>query len=167
MTRATSTSKAWRWVEEIIEPGLSAMMRSARCRPAPPLLRYRRRRWDDDRNKGEPRLHGPQVSFFVAWGALTATTRSVNSVGEAVIDRWAPTNVASNLPPRTLTFRWRDDSDDTREAEEAEIERLRDEGKTVVSIGWEKPPEDDGKLIEGQGPQTTVFIASASLKSRV
>ena len=44
-------------------------------------------------------------------------------------------------------YRWRCD-DDKRDAEAVEIERLRDEGKTVVSIGWEKPPEDDGKLIE-------------------
>jgi hypothetical protein len=51
--------------------------------------------------------------------------------------------------PREIRFRWRCD-DDKRDAEQAEIERLRDEGKTVVSIGWEKPPEDDGKLIEAK-----------------
>jgi hypothetical protein len=32
----------------------------------------------------------------------------------------------------------------------AERERLRDEEKTVVSIGGEKPPEDDGRLIEAK-----------------
>jgi len=43
--------------------------------------------------------------------------------------------------------------DDERDAEAAEIERLREEGKTVVSIGWGSP--DDGKTIEheaGPGP---------------
>jgi hypothetical protein len=54
---------------------------------------------------------------------------------------------SSNLQPRQIVYRWRCD-DDKRDAEAVEIERLRDEGKTVVSIGWEKPPEDDGKLIE-------------------
>ena len=58
-------------------------------------------------------------------------------------------------PPRVIEYRWRTDDDDKRdaeraEAERAEAERLRDEGKTVVSIGCEKPPEDDGKLIEAK-----------------
>jgi hypothetical protein len=48
------------------------------------------------------------------------------------------------------TFRWRNSDDDKRDAEAAERERLRDEGKHAVSIGWEKPPEDDGKLIEAK-----------------
>jgi hypothetical protein len=51
--------------------------------------------------------------------------------------------------PREIRFRWRTD-DDKRDAEAAEIERLCDKGRTVVSIGWEKPPEDDGKLIEAK-----------------
>jgi hypothetical protein len=45
--------------------------------------------------------------------------------------------------PREIRFRWPCD-DDKRDAEQAEIERLRDESKTVVSIGW----CDGGKLIE-------------------
>jgi hypothetical protein len=36
MTRAASTSKALRWVEETIEPGLLAMMKSARRGTTPP-----------------------------------------------------------------------------------------------------------------------------------
>lgn len=38
--------------------------------------------------------------------------------------------------PREIRFRWRCDDDDRREAERAEVERLQEEGKTVVSIGW-------------------------------
>jgi hypothetical protein len=38
--------------------------------------------------------------------------------------------------PRTITYRWRSDDDDKRDAECAEAERLREEGKPVVSIGW-------------------------------
>jgi hypothetical protein len=54
------------------------------------------------------------------------------------------------VPVRTLTFRWRTSEDDERDAEAAEAERLRNEGKPVVSIGW----GDGGKTIEHEaGPQ--------------
>ena len=55
----------------------------------------------------------------------------------------AELSVTATAPARTLTFRWRTPEDDERDAVTAEAERLRDEGKAVVSIGW-----DDGKLIE-------------------
>jgi hypothetical protein len=38
--------------------------------------------------------------------------------------------------PRVIQYRWRTEEDDRRDAEAAEAERLRDEGKTVVGIGW-------------------------------
>jgi hypothetical protein len=38
---------------------------------------------------------------------------------------------ASASPPRTLTFRWRTSEDDVRDAEAAERERLREEGKLI------------------------------------
>ena len=61
-----------------------------------------------------------------------------------------PCSVTTNTPTRTLTFRWRNSDDDKRDAEAAERERLRDEGKTVVSIGW----GDGGKTIEHEaGPE--------------
>ena len=48
------------------------------------------------------------------------------------------------------TFRWRTPEDDARDAEAAEAERLRDEGKHLVSIGW----GDGSKTIEHEaGPQ--------------
>jgi hypothetical protein len=47
---------------------------------------------------------------------------------------------------REIKFRWRTDDDDKRDAEQAEIDRLRDEGKTVVSIGWVDPA--GGKTID-------------------
>jgi hypothetical protein len=56
----------------------------------------------------------------------------------------AELSVTANAPARTLTFRWRTSEDDERDAEAAELERLRDEGKTVVAIGW----GDGGKIIE-------------------
>jgi hypothetical protein len=48
--------------------------------------------------------------------------------------------------PRVIEYRWRTDDDDKREAERVEVERLRDEGKHVVSIGWGDP--EGGKTIE-------------------
>jgi hypothetical protein len=48
----------------------------------------------------------------------------------------AELSVTANAPARAFTFRWRTSEDDQRDAEAAEAERLRDEGKQVVSIGW-------------------------------
>ncbi len=54
--------------------------------------------------------------------------------------------------PREIRFRWRSDDDDKRDAEAAEIARLREEGKTVASIGWADP--DGSKTIEHEaGPE--------------
>jgi hypothetical protein len=62
----------------------------------------------------------------------------------------AELSVTANAPARTLTFRWRTSEDHERDAEAAEAERLRDEGKQVVSIGW----GDGGKTIEHEaGPE--------------
>jgi hypothetical protein len=52
----------------------------------------------------------------------------------------------STTGPREIRFRWRTDEDDRRDGEAAEAQRLRDEGKHVVSIGWVDP--DGGKTIE-------------------
>jgi hypothetical protein len=43
----------------------------------------------------------------------------------------AELSVTANAPVRTLTFRWRTDEDDKRDAEAAEAERLRNEGKLI------------------------------------
>jgi hypothetical protein len=47
----------------------------------------------------------------------------------------AELNVSVNNSPRTITYRWRSDDDDKRDAKAAERERLRDAGKPVASIG--------------------------------
>ena len=67
-----------------------------------------------------------------------------------------------NAPARTFTFRWRTSEDDERDAERAEAERLTDEGKDVVTIGWGDP--NDGKTIEhdcGPSLQTRIEILKA------
>lgn len=43
----------------------------------------------------------------------------------------AELSVTANAPARTLTFRWRTSEDDERDAEAAEAERMRDEGKLI------------------------------------
>jgi hypothetical protein len=54
--------------------------------------------------------------------------------------------------PHVIQYRWRTEEDDKRDAEAAEAERLREEGKTVVSIGW----GECGKTIEHEaGPDTS------------
>ena len=63
----------------------------------------------------------------------------------------AELSVTASAPARTLTFRWRTSEDDERDAERAEAERLRDEGKPVVSIGW----GDGGKTIEHEADPKT------------
>jgi hypothetical protein len=56
----------------------------------------------------------------------------------------AELSVIANAPARTLTFRWRTSEDDERDAEAAEVERLRNgEVDHVVGIGW----GDGGKTI--------------------
>jgi hypothetical protein len=47
----------------------------------------------------------------------------------------------------TVVYRWRSDDDDKAEAERAETERLLEEGKQVVSIGW---ADSDKPAIEGE-----------------
>jgi hypothetical protein len=56
----------------------------------------------------------------------------------------------SGTGPRTLTFRWRTSEDDKRDAEAAEAERPRDEGKHVASIGW---GEADKTIEHEAGPE--------------
>jgi hypothetical protein len=47
----------------------------------------------------------------------------------------AELSVTANAPVRTLTFRWRTSADEERDAERAEAERLREEGKRVIASG--------------------------------
>jgi hypothetical protein len=57
--------------------------------------------------------------------------------------------VNANLPPRQIVHRWRSDDGDKRDAEGAEAQRLREEGKHVASIGW----GNDRKIIEHEASQ--------------
>jgi hypothetical protein len=60
--------------------------------------------------------------------------------------------VNANLPRRQIVYRWCTDDDDKRDAEAAERERLREEGKHVVTIGW----GDGCKTIEHEArPETS------------
>jgi hypothetical protein len=54
----------------------------------------------------------------------------------------AELSVTANAPARNLTFRWRTSEDDERDAEAAEAERLRDEGKLIEH---EAGPESSNK----------------------
>jgi hypothetical protein len=87
------------------------------------------------------------ASMFTIRNSLRARKRGWITTSTSVAELSISTGANG---PREIKFRWRSDADDLRDAERAEAERLRDEGKQVVSIGWEKPPEGDGKLIEAK-----------------
>jgi hypothetical protein len=55
----------------------------------------------------------------------------------------AELSVTANAPARTLTFRWRTSEDDKRDAEAAERERLRDEGKLIEHEANPQPSNKD------------------------
>jgi hypothetical protein len=55
----------------------------------------------------------------------------------------AELSVTADAPARTLTFRWRTSEDDEREAERAEAERLRDEGKLIEHEAGPQPSNKD------------------------
>jgi hypothetical protein len=82
------------------------------------------------------------ASFFVVRNSHRARKRGWITTSTSA----AELSVTANAPARTLTFRWRNSDDDKRDAEAAEGERLHDEGKHVVSIGWVDP--ESGKTIE-------------------
>jgi hypothetical protein len=82
------------------------------------------------------------VSFFVVRNSIRAKRRGWITSSVASVDM----TVNANLPPRQTVFRWRNEDDDKSDAEAAEAERLLDEGKTVISIGWGGPEAE--KTIE-------------------
>ena len=66
----------------------------------------------------------------------------------------AELSVTADAPARTVTFRWRTSEDDKRDAERAEAERLREEGKKGTGIGW------------GDGDKTINARLAQSLRTR-
>src|SRR5580693_7699456 len=81
------------------------------------------------------------ASFFTLRNSARAKRRGWIVSSSSTVDL----NINANLPPRQVIYRWRNEDDDKRDAEAAEVERLR-EGKQVISIGWGNP--DDDKTIE-------------------
>jgi hypothetical protein len=92
----------------------------------------------------------PRMRFAASMFTIRNSHRARRTGWTTTSTSAAELSVTANAPVRTLTFRWRTDEDDKRDAEAAEAERLREEGRAVVRIGWEKPLEDDGKLDRGQ-----------------
>ena len=82
------------------------------------------------------------AAFFVLRNSARSKRRGSIPASSASVDL----NINANLSPRTITYRWRTEEDDKRNSEASEIERLREDGKTIVSIGRGSP--GDGKTIE-------------------
>jgi hypothetical protein len=92
-------------------------------------------------NSDDPR-YSAAAAFFVLRNTARAKRRGWITSSVASIDM----AVKANLPPRQIVYRWRNEDDDKREAEAAEIERLHEEGQAVISIGW--GDSAGGKTIE-------------------
>jgi hypothetical protein len=93
----------------------------------------------DEALKSDDSRRKDAAAYFILRNSARAKRRGWITSSSASVDL----NINSNLPPRTITYRWRTEDDDKRDAEAAEIERMRDEGKQVKTIGWV-----DGKTIE-------------------
>jgi hypothetical protein len=78
------------------------------------------------------------ASFFVVRNTALARRRGWLTASSSTVD----VSVSANLQQRTTVFRWRTDEDDKRDAEAAELERLRDEGKLIEH---EASPEGSNK----------------------
>jgi hypothetical protein len=92
--------------------------------------------------KSEDSRRRDAASFFVLRNTARAKRRGWIRSSVASIDM----TVNANLPPRQVVFRWRTSEDDERDAEAAEVERLHEGSKQVISIGWGDP--EGGKTIE-------------------
>jgi hypothetical protein len=55
----------------------------------------------------------------------------------------AELSVSTSAPTRTFTFRWRTSEDDKRDAEAAEAERLREEGRLIEHEAGPEPSNKD------------------------
>jgi hypothetical protein len=95
-------------------------------------------RSDDSRRKDA-------AAYFILRNSSRAKRRGWITSSSASVDL----TINSNMPPRQVVFRWRTSEDDERDAVAAEAERLRDEGKHVVSIGW----DDESKSSNTRPPQ--------------
>jgi hypothetical protein len=82
--------------------------------------------------KSEDSRRRDAASFFVLRNTVRAKRRGWITSSVASLDM----TVNANLPPRQIVYRWRNEEDDKRDAEAAEVERLHQESKTVIGIGW-------------------------------
>jgi hypothetical protein len=85
--------------------------------------------------KSEDSRRRDAASFFVLRNTARAKRRGWITSSVASVDM----TVNANLPPRQIVYRWRDEDDDKPDTEAAEIARQREEGQTVISIGWGDP----------------------------
>jgi hypothetical protein len=79
------------------------------------------------------------ASFFVLRNTARAKRRGWIVSASGGVD----VTINANLPPRQIVYRWRTDDDDKRDAEAAEAERLRDEGKLIEHAAGPEPGNKD------------------------
>jgi hypothetical protein len=100
--------------------------------------------------KSEDSRRRDAASFFVLRNTARARRRGWITTSTSV----AELSISSGgNAPREVRFRWMTEDDDKRDAEAAEAEQLREEGKQVISIGW-GAPDDDNTIEHEAGPDT-------------
>jgi hypothetical protein len=95
-------------------------------------LRLDRRRPRSTRRSAVTSRRRDAAAYFILRNSSRAKRRGWVITANASVD----VNLNSHSQPRVIEHRWRTDEDDRRDAEAAEADRLREEGKPVVSIGW-------------------------------
>jgi ribosomal protein S7 len=93
----------------------------------------------DEALKSDDSRRKDAAAYFILRNSSRAKRRGWITSSSASVD----VNVQANRNVN-YTFRWRTSEDDERDTKAAEAERLLNEGKPVVSIGW----GGDGKTIE-------------------
>jgi hypothetical protein len=94
---------------------------------------YEALRSDDSRRRDA-------ASFFVIRNSHRARKRGWITTSTSVAELSISTSATG---PREIRFRWRTEEDDLRDAEAAEIERLRDEGKLIEHEAGPEPSSKD------------------------
>jgi hypothetical protein len=80
------------------------------------------------------------ASMFAIRNSHRARKRGLITTSTSVAELSISTSAAG---PREIRFRWRTEEDDLRDAEAAEIERLRDEGKLIEHEAGPEPSSKD------------------------
>ena len=93
----------------------------------------------DEALKSDDSRRKDAAAYFILRNSSKAKRRGWITSSSSTVDL----NINSNLPPRTIIYRWRTSEDDERDAEAAEREGLCDEGKLIEHEASPEPSNKD------------------------